>query len=151
MLKQLWDESGWARRLILIMLPINVISQFFPYNTYQSKGLLLVNYDFSSTLFWWWNDPTGTGWQLHPQAYVILACLVVVYLNDVSKGRFWTRFGYWLTVPLTFATLVPGSAYDIGGTIGVGCLLLSIIAAIISVSEARRMEAPTPAKQKSAT
>lgn len=146
MFKQLWTESGWAKRIILIMLPLNLISQFLPYNTRGGSGLLFVDADFNSDLFFWVGDPTGIGWQLHPQAYVILACLVVIYLNEFSNGRFWTRFGFWITVPLTVLTVSPGRMADIGGGIGAICLLMSIAAAIVSIFDARRVREPAAAK-----
>lgn len=135
MLRQLWDESGWARRIILIMLPLNIISQFLPYNT--NAGTIQTD----GYLYWRFGDlgaTVGIGWQLHPQAYVILACLVVVYLNGFSKSRLFTWIGFWLTVPATFFSIVPLNLGDIGANIGMACLLMSAAAALVSVVDAIR-------------
>ncbi len=144
MLKQLWAEASRAKRIILVMLPINFISQFLPYNTKGGTGMLFLDADYNTTGYYWLGDATGIGWQLHPQAYVILAALVVINLNEFSQGRFWSRWGYWITVPLTLFSVAPGRMMDIGGALGVLCLFMSIIAAVVSIFDAREPN-PKPA------
>lgn len=142
--RQFWAEASLAKRLVVVMLVLLFASQFFMYNDSSSYGMLFVDADFNTTGYYYSDySPVGTGWQIHPQAYIIIACLVVLYLNDFTSGRFWTRFGYWITLVLTFMCIVPGTTREPGGALGAVCVLLALIAAIVSVREARRMKAAT--------
>lgn len=138
--KRLWGESHLPRRIILLMLVLLFVSQFFTYNSYGGTGQLFIDADWNTTGYYTVGDPTGTGWQIHPQAYVILAILALIYVNDFSVGRFWTRFGYWLTIPLTLACAVGGYVNEPGGAMGAACVLAALVAAILSVFEARKLK-----------
>ena len=142
-LKRVWADASPARRLMTVTLLLLLVSQFLPYHDDTSHSQLLFDSDFNSSLTIWFGQAAGTGWQLHPQAYVIIAGLVLVYLNDISESAWWARWGWWLTVALVWIAVVPASGRTIGGLIGLGCIVLALVAAWLNRRE-RKAKIPTP-------
>src|SRR3569623_2443694 len=88
-----------ARRWMIGAIALSGVSQFFLYLNDDSVAVLNDNVNLSYvnpiTVF----DPgaIGSGWQLHPQAYVLLVVLAFLFLRaDFAQSRWFVRFGYWL-------------------------------------------------------
>lgn len=120
-----------------VTLVLLFASQFLQYFDDTSHAFMTWDSDFNTELTLWFGRPTGTGWELHPQAYVIIAALVLIYLNDFSETRFWTNWGWWLTVALVFACVTPASIRTDGGKLGLICLGLALLAAILNFVQNR--------------
>jgi hypothetical protein len=134
-LKRVWADASPARRLMTAIIVLLFVSQFLPYHDDTSHSMLLFDSDFNSELTTWFGQAAGTGWQLHPQAYVIIAGLVLVYLNDISETTWWSRWGWWVSVVLIFVAVVPATTRTIGGVVGLGCVMLAIVAAVLNSRE----------------
>ncbi len=146
-LNRIWGASP-ARKLMTVALILLFASQFFTYQNYSGHSMMTVGIGFeSTTITHWFGQEEGTGWELHPHAYVIIAALVLIYLNEISETEFWSRWGWWLTIPLFWAASSPGGISAPGAKMGMAAVLLALAAAVANLFErraARRALSPAP-------
>ena len=89
----------------------------------------------------------GTGWQLHPQAYVLLVILAFAFLrDDVVDHPIFVRFGYWIALVLVVACTTPGAPFRApGAALGGVAALIALAAAITHQLGRKRPSASSPA------
>ncbi len=143
MLKEFFAGKTPARLLMIAAIVLLLVSQFFLYLDDPATGQLFVDADFNTAGFYS-IPPTGTGWELHPHAYVILVVLAFAYLrDDILEMRWFDRAGWWLTVVLFIAATIPGAYLRAtGGGMGGIAVLMAIIAAILHMRERRATRTP---------
>lgn len=129
-----------ARLLMIAAIVLLFVSQFFLYLDDPSNAFLSIGGDFSSTLYIYDFGAKGTGWDLHPHAYVILVVLAFAFLSDDIAGHpLFVRFGWWGALALVIAATVPGAYLRaFGGSLGGIAVLMAIGAATLHVLETRR-------------
>jgi len=125
-----------------VTLVLLFVSQFLPYHDGDTHGQLLFDSDFNSELTIWFGQDAGIGWALHPQAYLIIAGLVLVYLNELSETAWWSRWGWWLTVALVWIAVIPLSVRTPGGVMGLICIVLAFAAAVMNRRERKAKLVP---------
>lgn len=140
-LGRIWTGS-LARKLMTAALVLLFVSQFFTYRNYTGHSMMTVGMGFESTsVTHWFGQDAGTGWELHPHAYVIIAVLAVIYLNEISESEFWSRWGWWLTLPAFWAAIVPGGISAPGAKMGLLAVGLALLAAIANQFERKAAKA----------
>lgn len=145
MLAEFFRDKTPARLLMLAAIVLLFVSQFFLYlndsGGYITNAMDLEHY----TQLVLTGGGVGTGWELHPHAYVILVVLGFAYLrDDIVDAAWFARFGWIATVVLVFAATVPGAYIRnaIGGSMGGIALLLAIIATVMHHMGARTAAKP---------
>ena len=134
-----WSDFTATRpRSQLLMcgaLVLVIISQFFMYSNDQASAMLtdMTNTDYYTGMIVFGGGAVGTGWAIHPQAYVLLPVLLFVFLRHDFDHRAWfQRFGYWAGVILMFFTMTPATPLldnSGGAKLGFIALGLAIVAA----------------------
>lgn len=144
MVKEFFRDKAPARLLMIAAVLLLFASQFFYYLDDPSTGMLSIGSDFSTTGYYWLGAQ-GTGWELHPQAYVVLVVLGFALLrDDVAEHRLFLRFGYWACVVLVIASTAPGAYFrSLGGGMGGIAVLIAFGAAILHQISNKTL-APTP-------
>lgn len=139
MLNQFLADKSLAHRIMLGAVLLLLFSQFLPYFDDAGSGIPSIDADFNTTGYYWLGS-YGTGWQLHPQAYVILVFLGFAFLRDDIYAQPWfARFGWWGTVILFVAATSPGAPLRASGA-GLGgiAVLLALLAALMHWMELRK-------------
>jgi len=143
LLREFLRGKSPARLIMLAAIVLLFVSQFFLYVADPGEAMLGRMTDVTAYTSYnpFQSMHYGTGWELHPWAYVILPLLGLVFVRDdvVDIGWF-SRFGWWVAVALILAATFPGrylSESAIGGSMGGIALLLGILAAAVHVAEAR--------------
>ena len=126
-----------AQRWMIGAVALSFVSQFFLYVNDGSIAVLNDTVDISYvnpiTVF----DPgsVGSGWQLHPQAYVLLVVLAFLFLrDDFAESRWFARLGYWLGALGLFCCAVPAAPFRDapGALLGLVAVVVGIFAAILN-------------------
>ena len=111
-------------------LVLLIVSQFFMYANDQASAMLtdMTNTDLYTGMAVFGGGAVGTGWQLHPQAYVLLPVLLFVFLRkDFDHRQWFQRFGYWLAAILMLFTMTPATPLmDNSGGAKLGFIALGI-------------------------
>jgi hypothetical protein len=144
--------AGRPRSQLLMCgaLGLVIVSQFFMYANDQASAMLtdMTNTDvYTGMIVFGAGGAVGTGWVLHPQAYVLLPVLLFVFLRHDFDHRAWfQRFGYWLGAVLMFFTMTPATPLmdnSGGAQLGFMALGLAIVAAWLHGRE-RKTQASLP-------
>ena len=120
LVKEFIRGKSRARLLMLAALGLSIISQFFLYESKSDLSYMSLGPNFSSTVYL---DLTArdaaTGWEMHPQAYIILLVLAFALLrDDVAEMPWFDRFGYWLSAFLLFLATTPAAPTASRGSVG---------------------------------
>ncbi len=143
MLAEFFRDKTPPRLLMIAALLLMAVSQFFFYFDDPGTGFLSIDSDWN-TVGHYWLGQQGTGWDLHPQAYVIVVALAFALLrDDIAEHRAFRRFGYWLCVVLFFIATTPGAPLRATGA-GMGgiALLMALAAAFWHQFGSSRSTAP---------
>lgn len=145
--RRYWTEASWALRLMLLGLVAFALILFLPFRVTAGTGSLYIagNYDTVGTYF---ITPGGSGWDLHPWAYVLLVGAFMFYLSDFHRGAFWTKFGWWLTPVLLFTCMWNGDNALLPPWLAVGALCVMALAALLNLLDQRKLKATTPTPPK---
>ena len=143
LVKEFFRDKTPARLLMIAAILLLFVSQFFLYLDDESSAFLSIGADYSSTLYIYDFGAKGTGWDLHPHAWVILVALGFAFLrDDIADHRLFVRYGWWVAVALVFAATIPGAYLRaFGGSLGGISLLMALGAAILHRLETRRAAA----------
>lgn len=134
-----------AHLLMLAAILLLFVSQFFYYLDDPSSAFLSLGPDFSSsTLYIFDFGAKGTGWELHPHAWVILVVLAFAFLReDIYEHRLFVRFGWWAAVVLVIAATAPGAYLRaFGGGLGGISVLMALAAATLHAFRPKRTPQP---------
>ncbi len=140
-----WRERTGPGKLALIALVLLFVSQFFSYYQSRNTGFLSIHSDFSTTGYYRF-DPVkgGTGWEIHKWASYALMFLAAFHGSSLSESRTFRRFGFWLSLPIAFMAVTPGSITQPGGKMGIAALGLFLIAAIWNAFLPKPLPSPPP-------
>ena len=143
LVREFFRDKTPARLLMITAILLLFVSQFFLYLDDDSSAYLSIGADYSSTLYIYDFGAKGTGWDLHPHAWVILVVLGFAFLrDDIVDHRLFVRYGWWVAVALVFAATIPGAYLRaFGGSLGGISLLMALGAAILHLLETRRAAA----------
>ncbi len=135
-----------VKTLALAAIGISFVSQFFQYEEDTRGGYLgYATNENVYTQLTLTGSAGGTGWEMHPYAWIILAALAIVYSTNTHESPFWSRWGYWLTAAGILASTVPGRiAGGFGAVLGVIALGVAVWAAFRNRHE-RQAPPPPPA------
>ena len=143
--KSVRDAMPPSHKLMLVSLVVFTLSQFLAWGDGSATATGLTAggvLDFTGGGYL-----NGTGWELHPQAWVILLVLFGLYLGDPDENvPFFRTIGWWLT-PVLLLTQSQGGA-TIGAYLGLLALVGSVVAAILHLLEqraAKKRAAASPA------
>ena len=119
------------RLLMIAALILLTLSQFFAYFDDPTTGFLSIHETFDTAALYR-IAVQGTGWDLHPQAYLILAAIAFALLrDDVADHPMFRRFGFWVCLVLIFAAISPGAPIRaVGAAMGGIAFLMGLVAAI---------------------
>ncbi|MGB3119723.1 MAG: hypothetical protein WBE58_12950 [Verrucomicrobiales bacterium] len=134
MLKEFFRDKSSSQILAIMALGVLFLSQFFYYLDDENTGFLTIGPDFSYSTLHHNFGSIGTGWQLHPQAYLILLILAFVLLReDVVSAPWFERFGYWMVLVLFIAATTPGAPFRATGA-GLGGIatIMALVAAVMN-------------------
>ena len=146
MLKEFFRDKSAARLLMIAAAVLLFVSQFFNYfddadKSHMSfyKGESTVHLDLSGR-------GIATGWQLHPQAYLILVALAFALLrDDIADTKWFGRLGYWAALILVLVATTPGAPFRANGALmGIVALLMALVAALMNLFG--RKSVPPPLK-----
>jgi hypothetical protein len=148
LIREFFRDKTRAQLLMIAALVLLLVSQFFYYLDDPGTGYLSIDADFN-TIGYYTFGAQGTGWQLHPHAYVILVALGFAFLRDDIIDLPWFRkFGWWLAVVLVFAATIPGAYFRAdGGAMGGIAVLMALGAAILNWAKSKRPAEPREEKQ----
>lgn len=142
-----------AQRWMIAAIALCAVSQFFLYlNDDSVAGLYdTTNPDYYTQLIVFDPGQIGSGWQLHPQAYLLLPILAALVWWDVlAQGRWFLRFGYWLAATMIFASITPAAPFRgaFGALLGLISFGIAIWAAILNRRAVRVMRKTPPAPRQ---
>lgn len=125
------DKSA-AQLVMIAAIVLLFVSQFFYYLDDPGTGFLSIDADFNTTGYYTFGAQ-GTGWQLHPHAYVILVILAFAFLrDDIVELAWFRRFGWWAALVLIVAATAPGAYFRAdGGAMGGIAVLIAFAAALM--------------------
>jgi len=130
-----------SQLLMCAALGLLIVSQFFTYANDQASAMLthMTDTDHYTGMVTFGGGAVDIGWDLHPQAYVLLPVLLFVFLRHDFDHRAWfQRFGYWAGVILMFFTMTPATPLldgSGGAQLGFVALGLGIVAAWLHARE----------------
>jgi hypothetical protein len=145
LIREFFRGKSAAHLLMLAAILLLFFSQFFYYLDDPSNAFLSLGPDFSSsTLYIFDFGAKGTGWELHPHAWVILVVLAFAFLReDIYEHRLFVRFGWWAAVVLVIAATAPGAYFRaFGGGLGGVSVLMALIAATLHAFRPKRTPQP---------
>lgn len=148
MLKEFFRDKSAARLLLIAASVLLFVSQFFKYFDDAGNSFMTFGPDFSSTTVHIDVSSRGvaTGWQLHPQAYLILVALAFALLrDDIADTKWFGRFGYWMALILVLVATSPGAPFRATGAgMGMVSFLMALAAALMNMFG--RKSVPPPLK-----
>jgi hypothetical protein len=124
------------QRWMIGAILLNFVSQFL---LYLNDGSIAGLYDMTDPQYYtqmvvYAFAQVGTGWQLHPQAYILLPILAFLFLREDFVQRPWfIRFGYWIGVAMLFACCLPGAPFRqaLGAALGFIAIFIGVWAAVL--------------------
>ncbi|HWA97997.1 MAG TPA: hypothetical protein VG713_05870 [Pirellulales bacterium] len=138
-----WQTMRKARRIMVVAIGLLFVSQFFTYHEYSGTGTLSVDADWNTYGTYWPDlEPVGTGWQIHPQAWIVIPALAIVYFTAFCERAWWRRWGYLASVFLVMICLAHGQQWVTGTRLGLGAWALSIWSAVQNRNERKAAEPP---------
>jgi hypothetical protein len=123
-----WNGLTWPLRVMVLALIVMAASQFFFYSTQPSPFSFGVSADpFGAAA------AGGTGWQLHPQAYILLPLLAFALLQEELRvSRMFQRWGWWGSAIVLALCAFPGEwLSQPGAALGAAAVGVAIIATLL--------------------
>ncbi|MHB1102514.1 MAG: hypothetical protein ACYC0C_07000 [Devosia sp.] len=138
LLKEFFRDKSRAQLLMLAAIMLLGFSQFFEYMDEPLIGSM-VNDSFVPNPYYS-GEEQGTGWQLHPHAWVILVVLAFAFLRDeIVSHPLFIRYGWWAAAALVVAASVPGAwVRTLGGGMGGIAVLMALAAALLHLFETKK-------------
>lgn len=128
------DAMPLSHKLMLVCLVVFTLSQFLPWGDGSATPMFVtsggvLNFTGGGYL-------NGTGWELHPQVWLIMLVLFALYLGDPDENiPLFRTLGWWLT-PVLLLTQSAGGA-TIGAYLGLAALAGTVVAAVMHLFEQR--------------
>ena len=134
LVREFFRSKSLAQLVMIAAILLLFVSQFFYYFDDKGTAVLgnMTNLDYYTTLDFISFDRIGTGWELHPHAYVILVLLAFAFLrDDILDHPLFQRWGWWVSLILVFAAIIPGAPMRATGAGMGGIAFLIAIAAVV--------------------
>lgn len=146
LVREFFRDKSPARVLMIAAIVLLFISQFFLYMNDQGSGYIpnAMNLNEYTQVVMTSFGMVGTGWELHPHAYVFLVILGFAFLrDDVVNSPLFSKIGWWISLVLVVASTWPGAYLRdaIGGSMGGIAVLMALAAVLIRQAEARQEKA----------
>jgi hypothetical protein len=146
LVREFFRGKSPAQLVMIAAILLLLVSQFFLYLNDPGSGFIPNAMDLEryTQLVTGSYMAVGTGWELHPHAYVILVVLAFAFLrDDIQSSPLFSRFGWWASLVLVFAATVPGAYLRnaIGGSLGGIAVLIALAAVIVHHVEVRQRNA----------
>ena len=135
-----------AQLLMIAAIVLLFISQFFLYLNDQGSGYIpnAMDLEHYTQLVITSYGAVGTGWELHPHAYLFLVILAFAFLrDDVVSSPLFAKVGWWVSLVLVIASTWPGAYLRdaLGGSMGGIAVLIALAAVLVHQAEARQQKA----------
>ena len=146
LVREFFRDKTPAQRLMIAAIVLLFVSQFFLYLNDEGSGFIpnAMDLEHYTQLVITSFGAVGTGWELHPHAYVIVVVLAFAFLrDDIVTSPLFSRFGWWASLVLVVAAIVPGAPLRdaIGASMGGIAFLSALGAVILHHIEARQAKA----------
>lgn len=152
LVQEFFRDKSPARLLMIAAIVLLFVSQFFLYLNDEGSGYIpnAMNLNEYTQVVITGFGAVGTGWELHPHAYVILIVLAFAFLRDeIVNAPLFSKAGWWVSLVLVIAATVPGAYIRnaTGGSMGGIAVLIAFAAVLVHMAEARQQKAAakTPA------
>lgn len=153
LVQEFFRDKSPARLLMIAAIVLLFVSQFFLYLNDPGGGFIpnAMNLEEYTRVVITSFGAVGTGWELHPHAYVILIVLAFAFLRDeVVESPLFSRAGWWVSLILVIACILPGAPLRNapGAAMGGIAALIALAAVLVHLAEARQQKAAakTPAE-----
>jgi hypothetical protein len=135
-----------AQLLMIVAIVLLFVSQFFLYMNDQGSGYIpnAMNLNEYTRVVITSFGMVGTGWELHPHAYLFLVILAFAFLrDDVVSAPWFSKVGWWIALALVVASTWPGAYLRdaIGGSMGGIAVLIALAAVLVHGAEAKQQKA----------
>jgi hypothetical protein len=146
MVREFFRDKSPARLLMIAAIVLLFVSQFFLYLNDQSSGYIpnAMDLEHYTQLVITSYGAVGTGWELHPHAYLFLVILAFAFLrDDVVDAPWFSTAGWWIGLGLVIASTWPGAYLRdaIGGSMGGIAVLMALAAVLVHQAEVRQQKA----------
>jgi hypothetical protein len=141
MIQEFLRDKSRDHLVMLAAIVLLFVSQFFDYGDGNS-AYPIFGPDFAMDV--WINfGLNGIGWELHPQAWVIIVVLAFAFLrSDIYEHPLMQKFGWWAGFVLVIACNTPSDGIRaFGSTLGLIAILLALVAAIMHQMAQRKAKA----------
>jgi hypothetical protein len=150
LVREFFRDKSPARLLMLAAILLLFVSQFFLYLNDEGSGFIpnAMNLNEYTDLIITSFAAVGTGWELHPHAYVILVVLAFAFLvDDIVNAPLFARAGWWVSLILVIAAILPGASLRDapGASMGGIAALIAFAAVLVHLAEARQTKAAAKA------
>ncbi len=147
---EFFRDKSPARLLMIAAIALLFISQFFLYLNDPGGGFIpnAMNMNEYTDVVITSFAAVGTGWDLHPHAYVILIVLAFAFLrDDIVASPLFAKAGWWVSLILVIACILPGAPLRdaFGATMGCVAALIALASVLVHVAEARQQQAAAKA------
>lgn len=146
MIRDFMRDKTPAQLLMIVAIVLLFVSQFFLYMNDQGGGYIpnAMNLNEYTQLVITSYGSVGTGWELHPHAYLFLVILGFAFLrDDVVNAPWFSALGWWIALALVIASTWPGAYLRnaIGGSMGGIAVLMAFAAVMLHRMEAKQQKA----------
>ena len=144
LVREFFRDKSPARLLMIAAILLLFISQFFLYLNDQGGGYIpnAMDLEHYTQLVITSYGAVGTGWELHPHAYLFLVILAFAFLrDDIVSIPLFSKAGWWVSLVLVVASTWPGAYLRdaIGGSMGGIAVLIALAAVILHQVETRQL------------
>ena len=143
--REFFRDKTPARLLMIAAIVLLFVSQFFLYFDDAGRGYITnaMNLEEYTQLVITSYGSVGTGWELHPHAYLFLVILAFAFLrDDVVDSTLFSRVGWWISLILVVASVWPGAYLRAPGAMMGGiAVLMALAAVLLRQAEARQEKA----------
>lgn len=142
MINEFLRDKSRDHLVMLAAIVLLFVSQFFDYGDGNS-AFMTFDPDFSGSTVWIDFGLNGIGWEVHPQAWVIIVVLAFAFLrSDVYDHPLIQKFGWWAGFVLVLASNTPSDGIRaFGSSLGLIAMLLALVAAIMHQMARRKAKA----------
>lgn len=146
LVQEFFRDKTPARLLMIAALVLLFVSQFFLYLNDPGGGYIpnAMNLEEYTRVVITSFGAVGTGWELHPHAYVILILLAFAFFrDDIVNAPLFSKAGWWVSLILVIAATVPGAYIRnaTGGSMGGIAVLIAFAAVLVHMAEGRQQKA----------
>ena len=146
LVQEFFRDKSPARLLMIAAIVLLFVSQFFLYLNDRGSGFIpnAMNLNEYTQVVITDLGAVGTGWELHPHAYVILVVLAFAFLrDDIVHSPLFDKAGWWVSLILVAAATFPGAYVRnaLGGSMGGIAVLIAFAAVLVHLAEKRQQKA----------